>query len=58
MFVIPKTKQMASRIFDLPLPFSPVMELKDSSLRMMVSSLPAVVDKRIEIQKIAVDDSP
>lgn len=32
MLVIPKTKQMASRMLDLPLPFSPVMELKLSSL--------------------------
>lgn len=32
MFVIPRTKQIASRILDFPLPFSPVMELKLSSL--------------------------
>lgn len=32
MFVIPKTKQMASRMLDLPLPFKPVIELKLSSL--------------------------
>lgn len=31
MFVMPRTKQMASRILDLPLPFRPVMELKLSS---------------------------
>jgi hypothetical protein len=33
MLVIPRTKQMASRMLDLPLPLSPVMELKLSSLR-------------------------
>lgn len=33
MFVMPKTKQMESRILDLPLPLRPVMELKVSSLR-------------------------
>lgn len=32
MLVMPKTKQIASRIFDLPLPLRPVMELKASSL--------------------------
>jgi hypothetical protein len=32
MFVMPRTKQMASRMLDLPLPFRPVMELKLSSL--------------------------
>lgn len=32
MFVIPKTKQMESRMLDLPLPLRPVMELKLSSL--------------------------
>ena len=32
MFVIPRTKHMASKILDLPLPFSPVIELKLSSL--------------------------
>lgn len=32
MFVIPKTKQMESRILDFPLPFRPVIELKLSSL--------------------------
>jgi hypothetical protein len=32
MFVMPKTKQMASRIFDFPLPLRPVIELKLSSL--------------------------
>lgn len=33
MFVMPKTKQMESRILDLPLPLRPVMELNVSSLR-------------------------
>lgn len=33
MFVMPKTKQMESRMLDLPLPFRPVMELNVSSLR-------------------------
>lgn len=33
MFVMPSTKQMASRMLDLPLPLSPVMELKLSSLQ-------------------------
>jgi hypothetical protein len=32
MFVIPRTKHIESRIFDLPLPLRPVMELNDSSL--------------------------
>lgn len=32
MLVIPRTKHIASRIFDFPLPFSPVIELKLSSL--------------------------
>lgn len=32
MFVMPKTKQMESRILDLPLPLRPVMELNVSSL--------------------------
>ena len=32
MFVMPNTKHIASRIFDLPDPFSPVIELKASSL--------------------------
>ena len=32
MLVIPKTKHIASSMFDLPLPFSPVIELKLSSL--------------------------
>ncbi len=31
MLVIPKTKQMESRMFDFPLPFRPVIELKLSS---------------------------
>jgi hypothetical protein len=31
MLVIPSTKQIASRIFDLPDPLRPVMALKDSS---------------------------
>lgn len=33
MLVMPKTKQMASRMLDLPEPLRPVMELKLSSLR-------------------------
>lgn len=33
MFVIPRTKHIASRIFDFPLPFRPVIELKLSSLQ-------------------------
>jgi hypothetical protein len=32
MFVIPRTKHIESRIFDFPLPFRPVIELKLSSL--------------------------
>lgn len=32
MLVIPSTKQMASRMLDLPLPLRPVIELKLSSL--------------------------
>lgn len=32
MLVIPRTKHIASRILDFPLPFSPVIELKLSSL--------------------------
>jgi hypothetical protein len=32
MLVIPKTKQMASKMLDFPLPLRPVMELKLSSL--------------------------
>ena len=35
MFVIPKTKHIASRMFDLPLPLSPVIELKVSSHPLM-----------------------
>ena len=31
MLVIPKTKHIASRIFDFPLPLRPVIELKLSS---------------------------
>jgi hypothetical protein len=31
ILVIPSTKQIASRIFDFPEPFNPVMALKDSS---------------------------
>ncbi len=31
MLVIPRTKHIASRIFDFPLPLRPVMELKVSS---------------------------
>ena len=30
-FVMPKTKQMESKILDLPLPFKPVMALKNGS---------------------------
>jgi hypothetical protein len=33
MFVIPKTKHIESRMFDLPLPLRPVIELKLSSLQ-------------------------
>ncbi len=33
MFVMPRTKQIESRILDLPLPLRPVIELKLSSLR-------------------------
>lgn len=32
IFVMPRTKHIASRIFDFPLPFKPVIELKLSSL--------------------------
>lgn len=32
IFVIPRTKHIESKIFDFPLPFSPVIELKLSSL--------------------------
>jgi hypothetical protein len=39
MLVIPSTKQIASRIFDFPEPFNPVMALKDSSNPSMVSFL-------------------
>lgn len=35
MLVIPRTKQIASRIFDFPLPFRPVIELKLSSLQIV-----------------------
>lgn len=38
MFVIPKTKHIESRMLDFPLPFRPVIELKDSSLSCRVSS--------------------
>lgn len=31
MFVIPKTKHIASKMFDFPEPFSPVMALKEGS---------------------------
>lgn len=31
MFVIPRTKHIASRILDLPEPFRPVIALKDES---------------------------
>lgn len=39
MLVIPSTKQIASRIFDLPDPFRPVMALKDSSKPVGVSGV-------------------
>lgn len=32
MFVMPRTKQMESKMLDFPLPLRPVMELKLSSL--------------------------
>jgi len=32
MLVIPKTKHIESKMFDFPLPFRPVIELKLSSL--------------------------
>jgi hypothetical protein len=35
MFVIPNTKHIASKIFDFPDPFSPVIELNVSSLHGM-----------------------
>lgn len=35
MLVIPRTKHIASRIFDFPLPFNPVIELKLSSLQVI-----------------------
>lgn len=38
MFVIPRTKHIESRMLDFPLPFRPVIELKDSSLSCRVSS--------------------
>lgn len=34
MLVIPRTKQMASRMLDFPDPLRPVIELKLSSLRL------------------------
>lgn len=37
MFVMPSTKQMESRILDLPEPLRPVIELKDSSLWVCVN---------------------
>ena len=37
MLVMPRTKQIASRMLDLPLPLRPVIELKLSSLRPSVS---------------------
>lgn len=37
MLVIPRTKHIESRMFDLPLPFKPVMELKLSSLHVKIS---------------------
>lgn len=33
MLVIPRTKHIASKMFDFPLPLSPVIELKLSSLQ-------------------------
>lgn len=41
MFVIPRTKQMESRMLDFPLPFRPVMELKLSSLRQLATTFSA-----------------
>jgi hypothetical protein len=41
MLVMPSTKQMASKMLDLPLPLRPVMELKLSSLPLAVSARPA-----------------
>lgn len=46
MFVIPRTKQIASRIFDLPEPLRPVMELKLSSLRDAVSNRKPLVARK------------
>jgi hypothetical protein len=43
MLVIPRTKHMESRIFDFPLPFSPVIELKLSSLQIISLFLGKVV---------------
>ena len=37
--MIPSTKQIASRIFDFPEPFNPVIALKDSSNPGMSASL-------------------
>lgn len=39
MLVIPRTKQMESRMLDFPLPLRPVMELKLSSLRLSASAI-------------------
>jgi hypothetical protein len=39
MLVIPSTKQIASRIFDFPEPFNPVIALKDSSNPGIISFL-------------------
>lgn len=39
MFVIPRTKHIESSIFDLPLPFNPVIELKLSSHPEMTTRL-------------------
>lgn len=39
MLVIPRTKHIESRMFDLPEPFKPVMELKLSSLRSVSARL-------------------
>lgn len=44
MLVMPNTKQMASRMLDLPLPLRPVMELKLSSL-LIVSAYPALLSR-------------
>lgn len=38
MLVMPRTKQMESRMLDFPLPLRPVMELKLSSLRLLATA--------------------